>query len=267
MPIFTAVPIEVFDQDAYHAVDRRVTGFAFDIHNEFGRFLDEKLYQNELARRCEVVGFDVVPELQITMSLNSFDKNYYPDLLINRGVIIETKAVAALGPVHKGQTLNYLFMCGLHHGTLLNFRSERVEREFVSTRLTSETRRQVTFHADHWKQLTPQCLHFRELLLTCLAEWGAYLDPHLYRDAVTYFLGDKDQVLHDVPVFSTGTVIGTQQMHLLTDEVAFSVTASTHQPQKVLEHLQRFLDHTRLKALHWLNLNHGRIELRTIERT
>lgn len=266
MPIFTSVPITVFDQENFHRVDRQVTGFAFAIHNEFGRYLDERLYQNELARQCEAAGFDVASELQMTLSLNDFEKHYYADLLIDHGVIVETKAVAALGGVHRAQTLNYLFMCDLHHGTLLNFRTERVEREFVSTRLNHDSRQQFEFVDTSWKQLAPECVRFRELLISCLSEWGAYLDPHLYRDAVTYFLGDKDQVIRDVPVLSGGTVIGTQEMHLLTDDVAFSVTASTNRPQKVREHQQRLLNHTRLRALHWLNLNHSEISLSTIER-
>ena len=137
MPIRTSVPIQVFDQEAFHQIDKRVTGLAFDIHNEFGRYLNESLYQCELTRRCRAVGFEVEPELHITVSLDDFSKEYYSDHLVNQGVIIETKAVAALNPAHKGQTLNYLFLCGLHHATMLNFRPERVQHEFVSTRLHS----------------------------------------------------------------------------------------------------------------------------------
>ena len=43
MPIRTAIPIQVFDQERFHQIDRRVTGIAFDIHNEFGRYLDERI--------------------------------------------------------------------------------------------------------------------------------------------------------------------------------------------------------------------------------
>src|SRR5207244_2047418 len=65
---------------------------------------------------------------------------------------------------------------------------------------------------------------------------------------------------------SEAAVIGVQKMHLVADDVAFSVTASTHRPDKVLEHQRRFLRHTSLRALQWINLNHSHIELRTIER-
>ena len=34
MPIQTAVPVQVFDQESFHQVDKRVTGIAFDIHND-----------------------------------------------------------------------------------------------------------------------------------------------------------------------------------------------------------------------------------------
>src|SRR6266511_3668790 len=219
MPIHTKVPIRVLDQEAFHQVDRCVTGLAFAIHNELGRFLDEGLYQGELTRRCRENGFEVEPELQITVSYGTFSKNYFADHLINQGTIVEDKAVSALNPAHKGQALNYLFLCGLHHATLLNFRTERVQHEFVSTRLTPAKRRRYQVVTSQWQPLTPRCRELHDLLQQLLTEWGAYLDPVLYRDAFMHFLGD---------------------------DIAFSVTASTHRPGTVLEHQRRFLRHTPL---------------------
>jgi GxxExxY protein len=265
MPIHTAVPIRVFDQESYHQVDKRVTGLAFDIHNEFGRYLEESLYQSELARRCREVGFTVEPELQIDVTFRDFTKTYFADHLIDGGVIIELKAVAALDAAHRGQALNYLFLCGLHHGTLLNFRTERVQHEFVSTSLTLHDRRQYEVTDSHWKPMTPRCAEFCDLLHQMLKEWGAFLDPILYRDALTHFLGGEERVVQEINISSAGFVIGTQKMHLLANDIAFSVTASTHRPAAVLEHQRRFLRHTPLRALHWINLNHKKIELQTIE--
>jgi GxxExxY protein len=267
MPIRTAVPIRVFDQESYHQVDRRVTGLAFAIHNELGRYLDESLYQGELTRRCREVGFEVEPEMRITVGFEDFSKSYFADHLINGGVIVEDKAVAALGPAHKGQALNYLFLCGLHHATVLNFGSERVQHEFVSTRLTPAERRRYEVVRAHWNPLTPRCRELHDLLHQLLAEWGTFLDPILYRDALTHFLGGEERVVREVRVSSGGILIGAQKTHLLTDDIAFSVTASTHHPETVLEHHRRFLRHTPLRALHWINLNHKQIALWTIERS
>jgi len=266
MPITTATPITVFDQEAFYLVDERVRGIAFDIHNEFGRYLDEVLYQGELARRCELAGLHAAREFQMKASLDGFEQAYFADFLIDRGVVVETKAASALSTAHKGQTLNYLFLCGLHHASLLNFGTERVEHQFVSTRLNHAKRADYELRTDRAKTMTPRCSQLREILDRCLIEWGAYLDPILYRNALTHFLGGAANVLHHVPVQSVGAAIGTQEMHLLTDGIAFSLTASTHRPESVFEHQRRFLNHTPLRAIQWINLNHRHIELRTIER-
>lgn len=266
MPIHVSRPIEVFDQERFHQVDKHVTGLAFEIHNQFGRYLDEKLYQRELTRRCIAVGLTVEPELRITASLDDFSKDYFADHLVNAGVIIEAKAASALTPAHIGQTLNYLFLCGLHHATLLNFRPDRVQHKFVSTKLTLAARLRYEVMAAGWHAISPQCDRLRSLLVRMLAEWGTHLDPLLYRDALTHFLGGEAQVVREVSVDSEGASLGGQKMHLLTDDIAFSVTASTHQPESVFEHQERFIRHTRLRAIQWVNLNHSQIELRTIER-
>jgi GxxExxY protein len=265
MPIQTAVPVRIFDQESFHQVDRRVTGITFSIHNDFGRYLDERIYQGELTRRCRDQGLEVEPEMRIVVSFGEFSKDYFVDHLINRGVLIETKAVASLSPAHRGQALNYLFLCGLYHATLLNFRSERVQHAFASTSLAPADRRQYEIITVDWRPLTPGCHELYGILQRLLAEWGACLDPVLYREALTHFLGGEERVEREINVTSGGVVVGTQKMHLVAGDVAFSVTASTHRPEVVLEHQRRFLLHTPLRALQWINFNHKRIELRTIE--
>ena len=266
MPLHTSVPIKAIEQSDFHEIDEKVTGLAYDIHNEFGRYLDESLYPCELARRCRVMGFDVVhePELKMTASLDDFSKSYFADLLINQSVIVETKAVAALMPAHTGQTLNYLLLCGLHHGSLFNFRTDRVQHEFVSTRLTPADRLRCELDSSEWSSLSPECELLKHHFVRCVEEWGAFLDPLLYRDALTHFLGGIAQVVRDVPVYSQGEKIGCQEMRLITDDIAFAVTTATHHPGPLLEHQRRFLSHTQLKAIQWINLHHHKITFRTI---
>ena len=265
MPIRTAHPIRLFDQESFHQIDRRVTGMAFDIHNEFGRYLDERIYQCELARRCRAAGFEVALEFLMGVSLGGFSKYYFADLLINQGVIVETKAASALSPAHQGQVLNYLFLCGSHHATLLNFRTERVQHEFVSTRLRLADRLRYEFITSDWNPLSSRCQELPDIMHQLLTDWGAFLDPILYRDAVTHFLGGEERVMREIDVQSADELIGTQKTHMLTDDIAFSVTTSTHRPESVFEHQRRFLKHTRLRAIQWINLNHHQIELRTIQ--
>ncbi len=265
MPITTSLPVRAFDQESFHRIDRQVTGRAFDIHNQLGRFLDERHYQAEMKRRLIADGFDVASEMQITVACDGFAKHYYADLLVDRGVLVELKAATILLNVHTAQTLNYLFLCGLHHATLLNFRKERVERKFVSTRLTPDDRRRFELRFLDWTPLTDACDLLPTRMQRLLSDWGAYLDPLLYRDALTHFLGGPTRVERDVPVCSADGPIGTQHMHLLSDDVAFSVTSAAHQPETVYEHQLRFLRHTSLRAVQWINLHHDRITFRTIK--
>ena len=264
MPIHTELPIKVLDQASFHAIDEVVTGLAFDIHNEFGRYLDERLYQAELLQRLRVRGFVVAHETKIAVSLESFSKDYFVDFLINSGVIVETKSVETLAPSHRAQLMTYLFLCGLHHGTLLNFRPERLQHEFVSTQFTPSARRDVSYDPEEWRPFSKRCPGVMDTLRRALAEWGACLAPALYRDVITHFLGGEERVVREIPVLSGETSLGVQKVHLVTDDVAFSVTTSVHRPDAVWEHQRRFPRHTRLRAIQWINLDRLNVSVRTL---
>ena len=191
MPIFTSVPITIFDQESFHDIDRVVTGAAFDLHNEVGRYLDERLYQAEMAVRLEEQKLVPVREMKITVTLDDFTRVYYVDVLVSGGVIVEIKTAETLTAAHRAQALHYLYLCGLHHATLLNFRPARVQHEFVSTHLTPALRRQVLWDLSAWKPLSPGCTGLYDTLQRALADWGSCLETTLYRDAITIFLAEK----------------------------------------------------------------------------
>jgi GxxExxY protein len=266
MPISTTSSIKHCDQEAFHAVDKVATGLAYDIHNEYGRFLDESLYQKELAARLLEKGFSVEKELRITVTLEDFTKDYYADFLINQGVIIETKTVEALTNTHKAQTLNYLFLCGLNHGTLLNFRTERVQHQFVSTSVSNEKRYNIQWYLNDWEPSTERCRLLYSILERSLKDWGTRLEPTLYRDVITYFLGGELDVVRNIEVNSSYGTLGAQSVYLVAPDVGFSVTAAIHRPEVAKIHHQRFLSHTSLNAMHWINLAGSSVSICTIHR-
>jgi len=78
MAIKTACHVRLICEQDFYEIDYRVTGLAFEIQNEMGRLWDEKIYQNELARRCRGAGFaNVETEVPIVVSYQSFSKKYY----------------------------------------------------------------------------------------------------------------------------------------------------------------------------------------------
>jgi GxxExxY protein len=131
MAIEVSIPIEVFDQEQFHALDRKVMRIVFDVHNEFGRLLDENLYKHEVAARCTAIGLEPAErEVRVRISHGSFFKDYWMDLLICRGYMLEGKVAERLVAAHRAQSLNYMLLAGMRHGRLVNFRTERVEHEW-----------------------------------------------------------------------------------------------------------------------------------------
>ncbi len=60
-------------------------------------------------------------EFRLPTKAPPFDEGFRADILVDRQVIIEIKAVANLLPAHDAQVLTYLRMSGLRLGLLFNF--------------------------------------------------------------------------------------------------------------------------------------------------
>jgi GxxExxY protein len=56
----------------------------------------------------------------------SIRRAYVLDLLVERQVIVEVKAVAQIAPVHRAQLLTYLRLTGLEVGLIINFNVPRL---------------------------------------------------------------------------------------------------------------------------------------------
>ena len=97
-------------QDEFHAIDKIITGHAFDIYNDIGRFCDEKIYQGFLIEQCLKRSFKAKNEVEIVLTYKDFVKVYKLDLLVDHGIVYELKTVEALHDIHKQQLINYLLL-------------------------------------------------------------------------------------------------------------------------------------------------------------
>ena len=55
------------------------------------------------------------------------DLGYRVDLLVERSVVVELKAVTRLMPIHEAQLLSYLKLGGFRAGLLINFHVDRLK--------------------------------------------------------------------------------------------------------------------------------------------
>ena len=99
---------------------------SIDIHRRLGPGLLESVYRRILAHELGKRGFQVQMEQPIPVLWDSLqlDIGFRADLIINNLVIVETKSVEAIHPVHKKQLLTYLRLTDMRVGLLINFNVE-----------------------------------------------------------------------------------------------------------------------------------------------
>lgn len=129
MPTTLPCPIRRLSQREFGELAFEVMRHVYAIHNEIGRFFDENIYKRERARR---VG-DVRLEAPVVVTFDSFQKRYFLDVLVSDAGVFEFKASQALAPSHRAQLLQYLLLCDVAHGKVINVRPKTVQHEFVNT--------------------------------------------------------------------------------------------------------------------------------------
>ena len=94
----------------------------YKVYNTLGYGFLEKVYENSVIIKLKQLGFSVEKQKKIKVY---FEGNvvgeYIADLVVNKKVIIEIKAVEKLCEEHRFQLINYLKATNMEVGLLLNF--------------------------------------------------------------------------------------------------------------------------------------------------
>jgi len=110
----------------------QILGCAFDVLNEIGHGLNEKLYENALVVEFKLrsIAFDQqrrFPVLYKTVQIGEF----VPDLIAFSTVIVDAKVIDRITDHERGQMVNYLRIAKLRVGLILNFKHARLEWERI----------------------------------------------------------------------------------------------------------------------------------------
>ena len=114
----------------------RVIGLAIEVHRATGPGMLESVYESCLCHELEQAGiaFERQVGIPVTYKEIQFDEGFRADILVDRQLVVEIKAVAQLVPAHDAQVLTYLRMSGLRVGLLFNFHARLLKdglRRFV----------------------------------------------------------------------------------------------------------------------------------------
>lgn len=99
---------------------------AFEIHRILGPGLLESVYEKALEYELVQAKIDVESQMPVPLVYKEikFEAGFRLDLLVERKVVVEVKALDSLAPVHFAQTLTYLKLSDKKLGLLINFNTK-----------------------------------------------------------------------------------------------------------------------------------------------
>ena len=262
MPITVDADIQRPSADEFAGLAYDVMACAFSVHNEIGRFCDERIYQRLVAKRFGGVELEV----PVTVTFDNFRRQYFLDMLVRGRALFEWKAVEQLAPIHRGQLLNYLLLVDLPKGKLVNVRPELVEHEFVNTTFRPDDRRSFQVDTQQFSPLDDADTAWQQFLDAALRDWGTGLDLHLYEAAIAHLSGGDEAVLTDISIVVAGQTLGQQKVRLTSSGATFKVTSLYENEVLFEQHARRFLEHTTLPAIHWVNVTRQCVTFKTLMR-
>ena len=105
------------------ALAKEVIDCAFKVHQTLGPGLLESVYENcmlhEIRKRSLLVENQI--EVPVIYDGLQMDCGFRMDLLVEKKLLVELKAVESILPVHMAQVLTYLKLGKIKLGVLINF--------------------------------------------------------------------------------------------------------------------------------------------------
>ena len=110
-------------KNSFNEITETIIGGAIAVHRVLGPGLLESDYEACLAYELVDRGLSVERQKALPVKYRgvNLDCGYRIDLLVERIIIIELKAVEKIDPIHKAQLLSYLKLSGCKLGLLINF--------------------------------------------------------------------------------------------------------------------------------------------------
>lgn len=106
-----------------NVLTKEIIGAAIEVHRTLGPGLLESAYQQCLARELTLRGVAYEREQPLALEYKGLLLNcgYRADFLVDNAVVVETKSIEVIAPVHEAQLLTYMRLGYWKVGLLINF--------------------------------------------------------------------------------------------------------------------------------------------------
>ena len=106
----------------FEPLSGRIIHAAISVHRALGPGFLESIYHSAMRVALKREGIDFENEAEVRIFYGGTEVGvHYLDLLVERQIVVELKAVRELEEVHFAQVRSYLRATGLRVGLLLNF--------------------------------------------------------------------------------------------------------------------------------------------------
>ena len=128
--------LELGDEDLI----KEIVDATYEVRKRLSQGYLESTYENALIVELQMRGLFVENQVSMEVDYKGVVVGVFKaDLLVEKRVIVEIKAVSQLNKIHELQLVNYLTTTHINHGILVNFGGDRFEvkrkyREYKSTR-------------------------------------------------------------------------------------------------------------------------------------
>lgn len=106
-----------------NVLTKEIIGAAIEVHRTLGPGLLESAYQQCLARELTLreVAYERERSLPLEYKGLLLNCGYRADFLVDNAVVVETKSIEVIAPVHEAQLLTYMRLGNWKVGLLINF--------------------------------------------------------------------------------------------------------------------------------------------------
>ena len=106
-----------------NSITHDVIGSAIEVHKDKGPGLLESIYEWCLTMELESRQFEVQNQKKVVVRYKEFQREYPLrfDILVNKCLIVEVKAVDSVQPINKAQLLSYMKLLNIPLGLIINF--------------------------------------------------------------------------------------------------------------------------------------------------
>jgi GxxExxY protein len=100
-----------------------IIGAAIEVHRHLGPGLLESAYEECLCHELHLCGlaFERQVDLPVSYKGLKLDCGYRIDLIVQKEVVLELKAIERIMPIHQAQLLTSMKLSGMSVGLLINF--------------------------------------------------------------------------------------------------------------------------------------------------